>query len=1253
MKKNVLRGALSFMLAATIAISPLSAMTVAARDNSFEPFHEDANPWAAERDVDKSVYMDPAQPIEVRVEALLSQMTLREKAGQTTQLTNGTNLGSVGTANGGHVRNYFLGSYLYAGGGVPGNGFGGNTTEGWIHYYNVVQNEAVNRTPLGIPILVEIDAVHGTGHAPGTTIFPHNIGLGSAVWADYTSAGTTNYDLARDIGVATAYEMSALGYHFTFSPCIPLAMNARWGRTSEGFGHDPVYEGEIAAAIVEGYQGGRPAQWDALNTSGTPNQYAYMASEIAMGATMKHFIGEGLTVNGDNQGQFWINEREDSATPWPIARTRNAQGNPTGTYDFRGVYDLINMPVSKWMADPIIQDMVEPYRALTEAGARSFMPTFNNVNGMRAHQLKSMYDIIKLPKSQGGLGFTGFVVGDYNGHSTTGIYAPSGNELVNAARHFYGEDKGLHGEFNWNGSTITSQQFRNGLVTNAGMDLMMVVNASEVTPFNPNVPNPNYNANGWFATTIMNTMSGRTPVERLDDAVRRILRVKFELGLFDNPFPAMGLSAAQMAEFGLISEGSRTSNAAYRTALLAAVEKQSGKLRDQNTDIYISKDIDGNTFKSTTELAREAARRSFVLLKNDVTRDGESTIMQDLLDVDGDKVLIAGRFASRLGWQLGDWVHAWQGVVSPWLGHHNPGFFYQGTTMITAMEQVFAGSFNRNRQFSEYGTHIAGFEPEVIILSVGETPYSEGQGDARIAGTVRNNDDFSRGHSETLQLHPEDHMILRNVQAAYPDTPIVLVGFFGRSMVLADIVNDVDAIISAWWPGTEGGLAVVEMLFTDKYEFTGRTSFPWTWYPEWLGDNAPEKQMWNIGAGLNRNQSSNALTPNTFVRPARQTTPIVIAEDAVAISGTIYTHNASTNVRNDIQPVYDKGGYLASTLIRTGGVLPIPNPQREVGPFATGSGFGGTTPPIANRIEVSFFARENAWVEYLIDVKETGAYNIGFSNAKDGGTAQNAVRLYTRAVGSDRDDASALRLLQTYNAQQNIPAKAVYLEEGVQVLRLDMDPTATALTVSAINISKRPDGEFSYGISLDPGSLAAGHDAFVTVTSDVPATYFARLMNGDAEVARAYFTGGVPTARTARLAIPKTGVENVGTYQVSVVSAAGTAIATDDISILAYTQEIWRMALEGRSNQIHGIFNWNIVTSNAVVSVTRNGEPAVSVVTGAPLSSTASVSGANEVLVTGFQTDDLAVGDVITISGIKFPTLFPDYSFTFTAVWRP
>jgi beta-glucosidase len=115
--------------------------------------------------VDKTVYMDPSKPVDVRVKALMDQMTLDEKIGQMTQAERASS-----TAD--DVKNYSLGSILSGGGSLPTP----NTAQGWADMTDNYQNGA-KASRLGIPILYGVDAVHGHNNVYGATIFPHNIGI--------------------------------------------------------------------------------------------------------------------------------------------------------------------------------------------------------------------------------------------------------------------------------------------------------------------------------------------------------------------------------------------------------------------------------------------------------------------------------------------------------------------------------------------------------------------------------------------------------------------------------------------------------------------------------------------------------------------------------------------------------------------------------------------------------------------------------------------------------------------------------------------------------------------------------------------------------------------------------------------------------------------------------------------------------------------------------------------------------------------
>jgi beta-glucosidase len=130
-------------------------------------------------------------------------------------------------------------------------------------------------------LIYGVDAVHGHNGVKGATVFPHNIGLGAS----------RDPELAKKIGRATAEEVSGTGIDWTFAPCLCVARDDRWGRTYESFGEVP----QIAASmttIIDGFQG------RSLN------------GPASILATAKHYIGDGGTTNGKDQGNTEISEQE-------------------------------------------------------------------------------------------------------------------------------------------------------------------------------------------------------------------------------------------------------------------------------------------------------------------------------------------------------------------------------------------------------------------------------------------------------------------------------------------------------------------------------------------------------------------------------------------------------------------------------------------------------------------------------------------------------------------------------------------------------------------------------------------------------------------------------------------------------------------------------------------------------------------------------------------------------------------------------
>ncbi len=220
----------------------------------------------------RNAALSPAE----RVADLLPRMSLDDKLGQMVQ-------GERGEVGPGDVESDRLGSVLSGGGSAPDP----DTPAGWADMYDAYQRAAL-ATPLGIPILYGLDAVHGDNNVPGSTIFPHNIGLGAS----------RDPALVQQVGRATAEEVTGAGLDWTFAPCLCVARDDRWGRTYESFGETPELVSSMTT-IVTGFQG---------DTLGGP------ASILA---TAKHYVGDGGTTNGTDQGNTQLSEAQLRAIHLP------------------------------------------------------------------------------------------------------------------------------------------------------------------------------------------------------------------------------------------------------------------------------------------------------------------------------------------------------------------------------------------------------------------------------------------------------------------------------------------------------------------------------------------------------------------------------------------------------------------------------------------------------------------------------------------------------------------------------------------------------------------------------------------------------------------------------------------------------------------------------------------------------------------------------------------------------------------------
>jgi beta-glucosidase len=237
------------------------------------------------------VYKDSGAPVEARVEDLLARMTLDEKVAQMLSIWDAKSEifdAKLELDPAKLARKYPNGFGQFA---RPSDATGpvsprvlpGRDVRGTIRLVNALQNYALSRTRLGIPILFHEEGLHGYA-ARGATSFPQAIGLASS-W---------DPALVRAVNVITAREIRARGVSLALTPVVDVARDPRWGRIEETFGEDPYLVGEMGVAAVEGLQGDGKAR---------------TLSPGKVFATLKHLTGHGQPESGTNVGPAPYSER--------------------------------------------------------------------------------------------------------------------------------------------------------------------------------------------------------------------------------------------------------------------------------------------------------------------------------------------------------------------------------------------------------------------------------------------------------------------------------------------------------------------------------------------------------------------------------------------------------------------------------------------------------------------------------------------------------------------------------------------------------------------------------------------------------------------------------------------------------------------------------------------------------------------------------------------------------------------------------
>ncbi|WDE06275.1 glycoside hydrolase family 3 protein [Thalassomonas viridans] len=594
--------------------------------------------------------VEKSQLLETRIDILLATMTNEQKIAQMVQ----PEIRSMTVED---MRQYGFGSYLNGGGAFPNNNKHATVSD-WVQLAEDMYQASIDASLDGstIPTMWGTDAVHGHNNVIGATIFPHNIGLGAM----------NNPELIHQIATATASEVAATGIDWVFAPTVAVARDDRWGRTYESYSEYPDIVSRYSAQIVSGLQGQGKTQFDSQHVI----------------STVKHFLGDGGTENGKDQGNNLSSER-----------------------------DLIKLHA-------------QGYFSALEAGVQTVMASYNSWHGNKMHGNESL--LTGVLKDH--MGFDGLVVGDWNGH---GKIPGCSNDSC-------------------------------ALAINAGVDIVMVPDDWKA----------------FYHNTLKQLANGTIKQSRVDDAVRRILRVKLRAGLFDNPSPAT-------------------------------------RLADNGNDIIGS--------QAHRDIARQAVRESLVLLKNN-----DNTLPL----APKQNVLVTGSGADNIGMQSGGWTISWQGT-----GNTNDDFPGGSSVFdgIKARVSQAGGSveLSADASFKQ--------KPDVAVVVFGEQPYAEYDGDI---STI----EYQAGNKQDLAL-------LKSLKAQ--GIKVVSVFISGRPLWVNAELNQSDAFVAAWLPGSEGN-GVAEVLFSKangdiNYDFVGKLPFSWPASngQNELNHNTPDYQpLFAYGYGL-------------------------------------------------------------------------------------------------------------------------------------------------------------------------------------------------------------------------------------------------------------------------------------------------------------------------------------------------------------------------------------------------------------------
>jgi beta-glucosidase len=494
---------------------------------------------------------------DARISQLIKQMTLEDKVGQMTQVTLAV-IAKGGWANTdgtldpallkAAIQKYHVGSML-------------NTTahaldvDTWRNMIKEIQDETKN-TPLKIPVIYGLDAIHGQTYTLNSTLFPHNLAM----------AATRNPALVKAAAKVTAMELRASGVRWNFATVLDLGRQPLWSRFPETYGED-VYIGKtMGAAAIKGYEE------DGLTNS------------TAVASCMKHFLGYSASRTGKDRTPIFMPEIE-----------------------MREYY-------------------LPQFREAIKAGSSSIMINSSDINGTPVHVSK--YLLTDLLRKE--LGFDGLIVTDWEDiirlHTIHKVAATPREAVV--------------------------------MAINAGIDMSMVPG--------------DYS----FFDLLMEAVAKKeVPMSRIDDAVRRVLKLKFKVGLFENAYAEDNARA----NFG---------KPAYQTVALDAAHEAITLVKNNNNILPLAKNK---------------------------------------------KVLIIGPTAQSIAALNGSWSYTWQGNQEEWYPKDSKTITDAITDKIGAANVIAIGAkgFDNKANYDIEKLKTNADNADVIVLCLGENAYAESPGNIR------------------------------------------------------------------------------------------------------------------------------------------------------------------------------------------------------------------------------------------------------------------------------------------------------------------------------------------------------------------------------------------------------------------------------------------------------------------------------------------------------------------------------------------